>query len=181
MKEFNYLSINRTPKSTLLSDEEDNILTMNIITTLAGIQDDSIGKEINKYFNMLIPNNGEDLLQINIKQSKMYLKQFTIQKDYINTVVNQILMYDDTASFTLDKVNTELLAIILATIYKSLSSTAKSYKIVKLIAPYLILDNRKDIFIDEVIEEISLKETKTIQSFDFQFQLFQIVHIENLI
>lgn len=37
MKEFNYLSINRTPKITLLSDGEENILIMNIITTLAAI------------------------------------------------------------------------------------------------------------------------------------------------
>lgn len=37
MKEFNYLSINRTQKITLLSDGEENILIMNIITTLAAI------------------------------------------------------------------------------------------------------------------------------------------------
>lgn len=56
MKEFNYLSINRTPKIKLLSDGEKNILTMNIITTLAATQDDSVGKEINNYFNKLISN-----------------------------------------------------------------------------------------------------------------------------
>lgn len=122
MKEFNYLSINRTPKIKLLSDDEENILTMNIITTLAATQDDSVGKEINNYFNKLISNNAEDLLQINIKQAKTYLEKYKIQKEYNNTVVNRLLQYDDNSSFNLDKGNTEQLATILAFIYKNLSS-----------------------------------------------------------
>lgn len=131
MKEFNYLSINRTPKIKLLSDDEENILTMNIITTLAATQDDSVGKEINNYFNKLISNNAEDLLQINTKQAKTYLEKYKIQKEYNNSVVNRLLQYDDNSSFNLDKGNTEQLATILAFIYKNLSSrsVAKSYKI----------------------------------------------------
>ena len=122
MKEFNYLSINRTPKIKLLSDDEENILTMNIITTLASTQDDSVGKEINNYFNKLISNNAEDFLQINIKQAKTYLEKYKIQKEYNNTVVNRLLQYDDNSSFNLDKGNTKQLATILAFIYKNLSS-----------------------------------------------------------
>ena len=62
-----------------------------------------------------------------------------------------------------------------------LSFEKHEYRIIKLIAPYLKLDNRKDIFIDECIEEISLKDNKSIQHFDFQFQIYQLDHIANLI
>ena len=88
---FSYLFINRSPKISLLSNDDQISLTMNVYTTVAAITDDSIGKEINKYFNRLIPNNGEDLLQINIRQAKMYSEKYKPQKENVSKVVNKVL------------------------------------------------------------------------------------------
>ena len=128
---FSYLFINRSPKISLLSNDDQISLTMNVYTTVAAITDDSIGKEINKYFNRLIPNNGEDLLQINIRQAKMYSEKYKPQKENVSKVVNKVLMNEYNSSFSFDKVNTEDLALILVRVYTLLSSrsTLKKYSI----------------------------------------------------
>ena len=99
---ISYLHINHSNKISLLTNEDQITLTLNVFTAIAAIQDDTIGKEINKYFNRLIPNNNDDLLQIIIKQTKLYSDKYKHPKEYIEKVINRVLNTDFNTTFTFD-------------------------------------------------------------------------------
>lgn len=123
---ISYLQINHSNKISLLTNEDQITLTLNVYTAIAAIQDDTIGKEINKYFNRLIPNNNDDLLQIIIKQTKMYSDKYKYPKEYIEKVINKVLSTDFNTTFTFDKFNTEDIVIILCMIYSTFANKSKN-------------------------------------------------------
>ena len=123
---ISYLHINHSNKISLLTNEDQITLTLNVFTAIAAIQDDTIGKEINKYFNRLIPNNNDDLLQIIIKQTKLYSDKYKHPKEYIEKVINRVLNTDFNTTFTFDKFTTEDIVIILCVIYSTFANKSKN-------------------------------------------------------
>lgn len=126
--QFSYFHINHKNKMTLLTEEERANFIMSIYTTLASLEDEEVGKEINKFFDKLIPNNSSDLLSINKEISERYFKNYPFSDNNFYSNVNKFLGADFRMHFEFNKENTEILAKILVFLYKLFKSKSKSKK-----------------------------------------------------
>ena len=129
--EFSYFHINHKNEMAFLPEGERIELIMSVYTTLASLDSDDIGKEINKFFNKLLPNNGEDLFLINKKLAEHYFKEYNFNDCQFYYFVNHFLATDFQMHFEFTKENTEDLAKLLVYLFRLLShkSKAKKYKI----------------------------------------------------
>src|SRR5688500_475714 len=74
-------------------DEDSTIkLKLSLYTTLASIEEEMIGREINKLFEKLIPNPNDDLFKININISKLYMQEYILAGNYNPYSVNNKIM-----------------------------------------------------------------------------------------
>ena len=129
--EFSYFHINHKNEMAFLPEGERIELIMSVYTTLASLDSDDIGKEINKFFNKLLPNNGEDLFLINKQLAEHYFKEYNFNDSQFYYYVNHFLATDFQMHFEFTKDNTEDLAKLLVYLFRLLShkSKAKKYKI----------------------------------------------------
>ena len=126
--EFSYFHINHKNEMAFLPEDERIEFIMSVYTTLASLDSDDIGKEINKFFNKLIPNNGEDLFAINKQLSEHYFNEYKFNDSQFYHCVNHFLSTDFKMHFEFTKDNTEDLAKLLVFIFKLLSHKSKIKK-----------------------------------------------------
>lgn len=126
--QFSYFHINHKNKMSLLTEDERTNFIMSIYTTLASLEDEEVGKEINKFFDKLIPNNSSDLLLINKEISDKYFKNYPFSDNNFYSIVNKFLGTDFRMHFEFNKENTEILAKILVFLYKLFKNKTKAKK-----------------------------------------------------
>ena len=64
--EIKYFRLDHSNNFTFTTQEEEQTTTLSFFMLIASIADESIGTEINKYFNQLLPPKCNDLYQINL-------------------------------------------------------------------------------------------------------------------
>lgn len=104
-KEINYFSIDGKNEIKFISNENKSKYLTTIYTTLAAMEEDYIGTEINSYFNKLIPKNGSDKIKINVEISKIYFEKYKLELNNIYDSINRILTFNSNDSFTFNKKN----------------------------------------------------------------------------
>ena len=126
---INYFKIDEKNKIKILFQNEIQQLYLSIYTLLESSKDDSIGSEINNFFNILIPSNGSDFLKINEEQKNIYknlLKKLNLysnlkKEEYIKECLLRLLNIEiKDGSFIFNNQNTEDLTILLCIIFKKL-------------------------------------------------------------
>ena len=148
-----FFKIDEKNKINILSENEKKQLYKSIYTLLELSKDDSIGNEINNFFNILIPSNGNDFLKIIEEQKNSYkdllnklnLNSKLNNEEYINECLVRILNIEiKNGIFCFNHKNTEDLTILLYIIFKKL----KKFKI----------NNEKEfnILVDELLYNIKL-------------------------
>ena len=104
-KEINYFSIDGKNELKFISNENKIKYLTTIYTTLAAMEEDYIGNEINSYFNKLIPKNGSDKIKINVEISKIYFEKYKLDLNSIYDSINRILSFNSNDSFKFNKKN----------------------------------------------------------------------------
>ncbi len=148
-----FFKIDEKNKINILSENEKKQLYKSIYTLLELSKDDSIGNEINNFFNILISSNGSDFLKIIEEQKNIYkdllnklnLNSKLNNEEYINECLVRILNIEiKNGIFCFNHKNTEDLTILLYIIFKKL----KKFKI----------NNEKEfnILVDELLYNIKL-------------------------
>ena len=124
-----FFKIDEKNKINILSENEQKQLYKSFNTLFELSKDDSIGSEINNFFNILIPSNGSDFLKIIEEQQNIYkellnklnLNSKLIKEEYINECLIRILNIEiNNGIFCFNHQNTEDLTILLYVTYKKL-------------------------------------------------------------
>lgn len=125
-----YFKIDHKNSLEMRSLNKESKMSFSIFATIASIQEDSIGTEINKYFNQLIEKNDLDLFEINISQSNKYMSMFKgSQKDIeLAFSVNDVLS-SEYETFDFNENTTENIMRILCHCFKCLEKDNKTYQI----------------------------------------------------
>ena len=129
-KQFpHFLKINYKSKLEEIDEQTQTNETISLFTTLTYILEEKIGKEINKFFNKILPENTlEDVFKVNIAISE---KSINLKdKKLINDTLNIILNKKEEGTLTLNKSELNDLSLILSVIYKKISNNKiiKDYK-----------------------------------------------------
>ena len=124
-----FLKINYKSKLEEIDEQTQTNETISLFTTLTNILEEKIGKEINKFFNKILPENTlEDVFKVNIAISE---KSINLKdKKLINDTLNIILNKKEEGTLTLNKSELNDLSLILSVIYKKISNNKiiKDYK-----------------------------------------------------
>ena len=147
---LNYLKITGQDKIEELDNEAYLQQCMMFSSTLAQENEDNIGKEINKFFNLILTENKEgEPLKVNIAMSNRFNKEKVIDNQ-----INYILNKNFDSELVLDEEMSENIATILTIIYQKIQSKFKfnSYQaFVNKINDYNLFE--RDILKDYLITE----------------------------
>ena len=133
-----YIKINNKKKLEILGEDMENQILMKFVNSISVDKEDNIGKEINKFFNLILPENKEgDILKINYALSKKIrdtkgLNKTQLEKqheEYMTYIMNSKINHN----FVLTSEINEKLSIILANIYKKISKIKKFNKFEELL------------------------------------------------
>ena len=124
---FNYLHIDHFNKMRFISEEEYVKLSSLFEFSFLSSMDDDIGKEINRFFEMIIPNNNDDLLNICINLANKYKMNYNPRND-INDQINRILSMKNNMELELNITNTNDIALILAYAYIKIENNINASK-----------------------------------------------------
>ena len=156
---LNYLKINGLDKLEEIDNEAYIQQCIIFSSTLLQENEDNIGIEINKFFNLILAENKEgEPLKVNIAIANRHYKEKNINKqinDILNTKFTEELVLNDEIS--------EDLAIILSSIYQKIQSKYKfnSFEeLVKKINSYNIFE--RDILKDYLITDKEVKKKETL-------------------
>ena len=133
-KEFdtNYIKIDLRNKIKLKNDSDIKEEDSDLKTVIESFKQQVTLEELNSFINKLIPKNINDLLKINIEQSKKYKKEFPFTNQSVIDSVNRILASDFKSNFAFNKRNIEDVSLILYHIFESLKKyNIKNEKILK--------------------------------------------------
>ena len=89
--DVNYFKIDSSTKFDSIDDDYQVKLTMQLYTTLSTAQEDSVGKEINKFFNGILSKNDGDLFEINQAVTAQVLDDDPISFDALASSIDNIL------------------------------------------------------------------------------------------
>ena len=118
---LNYLKITGQDKIEELDNEAYVQQCMMFSSTLAQENEDNIGKEINKFFNLILTENKEgEPLKVNIAMSNRFNKEKVIDNQ-----INYILNKNFDSELVLDEEMSENIATILTIIYQKIQSKFK--------------------------------------------------------
>ena len=118
---LNYLKITGQDKIEELDNEAYIQQCMMFSSTLAQENEDNIGKEINKFFNLILTENKEgEPLKVNIAMSNRFNKEKVIDNQ-----INYILNKNFDSELVLDEEMSENIATILTIIYQKIQSKFK--------------------------------------------------------
>ena len=113
---LNYIKINQKNIIEELTEEDYISITSNLLKTFTIIED-NIGSEINKFFNILIPESKEsDQLKLNIAISSKSKVENTILENYLNDIMNR----PELNYVVLNKEMNEQISTIIKEAYKKL-------------------------------------------------------------
>ena len=150
-----YIKIDQKNKIEELSDEKQNQILMDSVNSLSIEENDNVGKELNKFFNSILPDNKDgEYLKANyaiakkIKEDSKYsTKEFEAKhKEYMTTIMNST--YKQNLVITRDI--TEKLTVCLSTIFSKVKKNNKISKYEDLI---------------KLIEDISPKQKEILEKF----------------
>lgn len=127
---LSYFKINKSSRMEELGDEIDQILMMSV-NSISVEGGDNIGKELNKFFDIILPENNSNILKTNFDLSKT-LRNSTSSKltktqknklheEYMTYLMN--LKIDQ--NFVLNKDMNEKLGFIISMIYKKIKKEKK--------------------------------------------------------
>ena len=118
---LNFIKINRKNKIEEVSNEEHIQQLIEFSNTLALENEDSIGQEINKFFNLILTENKEgEALKVNIAISNRIYKE-----ENINKSLDIILNRKETSYIVLTGELCENISIILTSIYQKIKNNNK--------------------------------------------------------
>ena len=125
---LSYFKINKSSRMEELGDEIDQILLMSV-NSISVDGGDNIGKELNKFFDKILPENNSDILKTNFDLSKTIrnLNKLTkIQKvkqheEYMTYIMN--IKIDQ--NFVLNKDINEKLGFVISMIFKKIKKEKK--------------------------------------------------------
>ena len=118
---LNYLKITGQDKIEELDNEAYVQQCMMFSSTLAQENEDNIGKEINKFFNLILTENKEgEPLKVNIAMANRFNKEKVIDNQ-----INYILNKNFDSELVLDEEMSENIATILTIIYQKIQSKFK--------------------------------------------------------
>lgn len=125
--EIKYFRLDHSNNFTFTTQEEEQSTTLSFFMLIASVSDESIGTEINKYFNQLLPpNKSNDLYQINLfLRSK---NEFDLQSinNHMNTLLN---IREHNSIFIFNQTNVYALSTMLFYIFDQISNKKNKYKI----------------------------------------------------
>ena len=177
---LDYIKINN--KSILEVFRED--MVNQIFTDLANSSylenEENIGKEINKFFNNIIPENEENnILKINYalaKKIKENCKQNKIEiKDRHSEYMTQIMNKNIKINITLTRELNEQLSIILAMIYKKIKKKKKFSKQEDLVE-YIIEHSQN---LNGILEKYRIKKSGHLAQYNFTESPCKIYNDDN--
>ena len=135
---LNYIAIDRYNKLKDLTEDSESQILMDLVNSISVEKEENVGKEINKLFVKILPENKEgDILKVNYALSKkiresseLKSKEFKKQHDeymtqIMNTKINQ--------NFILTREINEKLAIVLSQIFKKIQKINKFHKYEELV------------------------------------------------
>jgi len=123
-----YFKINKSSKMEELGDEIDQILLMSV-NSISVDGADNIGKELNKFFDKILPENNNNILKTNFDLSKTIrnlnkpkkMEKVKLHEEYMSYIMN--LRIDQ--SFVLNKDMNEKLGFIISMIFKKIQKEKK--------------------------------------------------------
>ena len=130
---LNYIKINNKSKIEGLEEETQNQLLMDLINSISVDKEGNVGKELNKFFNIILPENKDgDVLKVNYSLSKKINKNTKLKKDEIKKLhvdnMTQIMNSKISQNFVLTREMNEILSVILSEIFKKIKKKDKFKK-----------------------------------------------------
>ena len=125
---LSYFKINKSSRMEELGDEIDQILMMSV-NSISVDGGDNIGKELNKFFDKILPENNSDILKTNFDLSKTIrnlnkltkIQKFKQHEEYMTYIMN--IKVDQ--NFVLNKDINEKLGFVISMIYKKIRKEKK--------------------------------------------------------
>ena len=109
------ITINHKNAIDLMDDYSRTNETLILLKTLTVVGQDNIGKEINKFFDRILPeNNSSDIFKINTSISNK--TKDSKNKSLINNTLNKILNQKEEVTLKLNNNETKDIALILSVI-----------------------------------------------------------------
>ena len=128
-----YIKIDSNKKLDILGEEMENQILMDFVNSISVDKEDNIGKELNKFFMQILPENKEgDILKVNYALSKRIIETSGLNKKDIDkqheNFMTQIMNMKIRENFVLTSELNEKLSIILSKIYKKIKKINKHSK-----------------------------------------------------
>ena len=118
------ITINHKNAIDLMDDYSRTNETLFLLKTLTVVGQDNIGKEINKFFDRILPeNNSSDIFKINTSISNK--TKDSKNKSLINNTLNKILNQKEDVTLKLNNNETKDIALILSVIFNKIKSKKK--------------------------------------------------------
>ena len=125
---LSYFKINKSSRMEELGDEIDQILLMSV-NSISVDGGDNIGKELNKFFDKILPENNNDILKTNFDLSKTIRNLTKLTKtqkikqheEYMTYIMNSKIDHN----FVLNKDINEKLGFIISMIFKKIKKEKK--------------------------------------------------------
>ena len=158
---LNYLKITGLNKIEEVDNDAYIQQCIMFSSTLAQENENNIGQEINKFFNLILTENKEgEPLKVNIAISNRYLKEKNIGKP-----IDFILNKNFESELVLNEEMSENIALVLTTIFQKIQNKNKfnSFaELVKKVNGYSLFE--KDILKDYLIDEDDIRNRQMINS-----------------
>ena len=125
-----FIQINSKNKLEDLSDDMQNQILMDSVNSISVDKDENIGKELNKFFIKILPENKDsDVLKLNYVLSSRILENSNLNKNQIKTqyeeYMTQIMNIKINQSFILTREISEKLSFIFSNIFKKIKKKNK--------------------------------------------------------
>ena len=130
---LNYIKINRYNKLEDFGEERENQLLMDLVNSISVEKEDNIGKEINKFFIKILPENKDaDILKANYALSKKIRESSELNKNQLKKqyeeYMTELMNLNINQKFILTREINEKLSFILAGIFKKIQKINKFNK-----------------------------------------------------
>ena len=128
-----YIKINKNNKLEGLKEDSESQILMDLVNSISVDKDDNIGKELNKFFIQILPENKDgDVLKVNYALSKRIKDNLNMNKTEMKKLheeyMTQIMNTKINQSFILTRDVSEKLSLILSTIFKKIKKNNKFNK-----------------------------------------------------
>ena len=165
---LNYIKINNKSILEVFREDMVNQIFKDIANSSYLENEENIGKEINKFFNNIIPENEENnILKVNyalVKKIKENCKQNKIEiKDKHSEYMTQIMNKNIKINITLTRELNEQLSIILAMFYKKIKKKKKFSKQDHLFK--YIIDHSQNL--NGILEKYRIKKNEHLAQYNY--------------